>query len=251
LARLSEPEGKAQLLSDILNTFHSNNWVDNDDFSVKLTSRIVSEKAASENQIRAAFDSIRTNFFRENKIAKERVAKVLSNALGKDLPRYVYSSSDRMSIGEIFPEISGTSDRDAESRLPDFQKDEQTLQDNFREIFRRKGASLPKRTRDSPQEVADIEQFVLKIAGRNVTFAVVVKGYKSIKKSKLRWEDIAYQITRARLADPDHILLISAKEPVDGLITNVEKYNIDISRPGCVIFIPPLDMTRILVSNQF
>lgn len=250
LLKLSETEARAQLQSDILGIFHNNEWKDYEDFSVKLTTQILSDKATSLDDLRKAMESIKTIFFQANNISKNKVCQVLFVALSEHLSSYVYSN-DLITVNEIFPEIEKTSDIKAECRLKDFQKDEQSLQKAFRQIFRNKKASLPKRDRDSALEVADIEHFVLDVSGRKLTFAVVVKGFKSTGKSKLRWEDIAYQVTRANQANPDHILAISAKEPVDGLLTNIANYNKDISRVGCVLFVPPLDMARILVSNGF
>jgi len=251
MSRLSNSEARAQLQSDILNIFHSNDWKDTDDFSVKLTAKIMSEKATSKHDIRRSIDSIRTTFFRANAISKEKVLRTLFETLSESLPSYVYNASDRLMVSDLFLEIRKISDEVAEGRLSSFQKDERTLQDNLRHVFRSKHASIPRRTHDSSKEVADLEKFVLNLNGRNLSFAVVVKGYKSIKKPKLTWEDLAHQITKARRANPDHILVMSAKEPVDELITSIEEYNEDISRPGCVIFIPPLDMTRIFVANGF
>lgn len=251
MSKLSESEARAQLQSDILNIFHSNDWKDPDDFSVKLTANIIAEKATSKHDISRSINSIRTTFFRANTVSKDKVLETLSEALTESLPSYVYNASDRLMVSDLFPEIEKISDEVAEGRLGDFQKDERTLQDNLRHIFRRKHASLARRTHDSSKEVADLEKFVLNLNGRKLSFAVVVKGYKSIKKPKLTWEDVAHQITKARRANPDHILVMSAKEPVDELITSIEEYNQDISRPGCVIFIPPLDMTRVFVANGF
>jgi len=246
---LSESEARAQLQSDIMNLFHKNDWDDIDDFSVKLTSRMMSDQATSKPKIRKSIDSIRTNFFTVNTVSKEDVAQALFKTLGDDLPSYVYTASDRLMVKDIFPEIIKVTDEVAESRLNDFQKDERTLQDNLRRVFRKKHVSLAKRTHDSSREVGDIEKFTMNLKGRKLTFTVVVKGHKSTKKSKLTWEDIAHQITKARRANPDHILVVSAKEPVDELVTSIEEYNKDISRQGCVIFIPPVDMTRIFVAN--
>jgi hypothetical protein len=222
-----------------------------DDFSVKLTSKIMSEKATSEPQLRKSIDSIRTTFFRANTISKEKVSQTLFLSLSRSLPSYVYTTSDRLMVNDLFPEISKIPDDVAEARLSDFQKDERTLQDNLRRVFRKKHASLANRTHDSAKEVADIEKFALTLNGRKLTLAVVVKGFKSTKKPRLTWEDIAHQIFKARRADPDHILVVSAKDPVDELVTNIEEYNDDISRPGAVIFIPPLDMVRIFIANGF
>jgi hypothetical protein len=234
-----------------MNLFHNNDWNDIDDFSLKLTSRIMSDQATSKPQIGKSIDSIRTDFFRANTVSKEDLAQALFETLGDRLPCYVYTASDRLMVKDLFPEITKIPEEVAEARLSDFQKDERTLQNNLRQVFRKKHVSLAKRTHDSSKEVGDIEKFTMNLDGRKLTFTVVVKGYKSTKKSKLTWEDIAYQITKARRANPDHILIVSAKEPVDELVTNIEEYNEDISRQGCVIFIPPLDMTRIFVANGF
>ena len=169
-----------------MNTFHSNDWKDMDDFSVKLTAKIMSDKATSEQQLIKSVNSIPTMFFRANTISKAKVSQTLFEVLGKSLPSYVYNQSDRLMVIDIFPEISKIRDEVAEKRLDEFQKDERTLQNNLRPVFRRKHASLAKRTHDSSKEVADIEKFTLNLNGRKRTFSVVVKGYKSTKDPKLR-----------------------------------------------------------------
>jgi len=249
---LSEVEARAQLLSRILDVFHSNRWNDIDDFSIRLTTEFMTRRATTKDQVEESLKAVSTTFFQINHASLKYVATALIDTLGNDLPTYTYAAFDRVTLTQILPEITRISDRDAELRLNDFQGDERILQNNLRQIFRKKEASLPKRTHDSSKEVADIEKFLLNINGKITSFTVVVKGYKSTGgKSKLTWADIAHQVTKARRANPDHILVVSAMEPVDELITNVEEYNIDIGRPGCVIFVPPIDMTRIMISNGY
>lgn len=248
---LPEPEARAQLLSRILDIFHSNDWNDLDDFSIRLTTELMARQATTIGSIEQSLNAISTTFYRNNHVSTNEVATALFDTLGDNLPAYVYTTSDRITVSEIFPEIDETSDIEAEKRLRDFQGSERLLQDNLRKILRRKKATLAKRSGDSVKEVGDIEEFLINIKDKKTSFTVVVKGYKSTGKSKLTWEDIAHQVTKARRANPDHILIVSAKEPVDELITSIEEYNIDIGRLGCVIFIPPLDMARIMISNGF
>jgi hypothetical protein len=90
----------------------------------------------------------------------------------------------------------------------------------------------------------------MKSRGTMSRISVVVKGYKSIKGStKLNHEAISHQIERAfQRGKPDHIILASALEPVDGLISSLEEYADSVGRPNLITLIPPLDLTKILLA---
>jgi hypothetical protein len=118
----------------------------------------------------------------------------------------------------------------------------------LRRALRSKGASpIPKRGKDSPLEIADVEHFRMAIAGRTLTFVAVVKGFRSVRGARLSWENIAHQISRAYSAThPDYILLMTAKEPKDGLITLLAQYARDVENPNLMIFVTPTDVAKFL-----
>jgi len=252
MAGLSESEARAQLLSAILNIWQEKHWLDSDDFAVRLTSELMSRRAMSKKAISAIISSIQTTFYRANKVAKIDVVDAIADGIGNRIEVYVSAGRlQRITLKELFPKTEMIDEKKAEQRLRDFQGPEKNLQDMLRVIFRRRGAPLPKRGHDSVKEVADIEYFVLEIDHAKATFAVIVKGFRSTGKKKLTWKDIAHQVTKARRGNPDFILVFSAIEPVDELITSIEEFNNDISKPGCVMFVPPVDSARVLIASGF
>ncbi len=95
-------------------------------------------------------------------------------------------------------------------------------------------------------EVADLEHFYLEVKGVKFSFSAVVKGFRSLSATKMNWESISYQITKAYETRPDYILLLSAKEPVDGVITRMVDYGKSVGNRHLVIFAPPMDVAKLL-----
>ncbi len=104
---------------------------------------------------------------------------------------------------------------------------------------------MTQRGKDSPLEVVDLEHFEMKINGRGFGFTVVVKRYNSLS-GKVRWKDTSYQITKAYRTHPDYILVVSAREPVDGVVSEIKLYSKDVGNSNLVLFIPPLDVLKFL-----
>ncbi len=159
--------------------------------------------------------------------------------------------SDPINLSDIFPKITTIKDSNASVNMDKIIGKEKWLQDNFRKILREEGSSpIPQRGKDSAHEVADVEIFNKEVKGKICSFALIVKGFKSFKRKKLTWKDIAHQVTKAYRGKPDYILVLSAKEPVDGLITKFREYAISVNNKNLIIFGPPLDCIRLLMSYK-
>jgi hypothetical protein len=148
--------------------------------------------------------------------------------------------------------MGSISDKEAEAHVPEIRGKEESLRNGLARIFRDLGATpIPKRGKDSALEVVDIGPFRMKIKNTVFRISVVVKGFNSVRAPKLNHEDVAHQIERAfQRGKPDHIIIASAKEPVDGLITTLEEYAESVGRPNLITFIPPLDFTKILLAYK-
>jgi len=172
----------------------------------------------------------------------------------KELPAYlkeigVATSLGSLSFSELFPEIKGVDPAKAEEPAGKLETlEERKIQDALRSALRDKGATnMVQRKSDSSLEVCDLEDFVLKISGRDTSFTVVVKGYKSLKHPKVRLEDISHQIMKAFDGTfPDYILLVLAKPPVDGVITTLVRYGESVGNRDLVILVDSIDLTRFL-----
>ena len=155
-------------------------------------------------------------------------------------------------MGVIFPEIKRVKDNVLESAHDKLRMPEAKLQDLIRHGFRKIGASpIPFRAKDSPNEIADIEFFRVRIGKRLTSFAVVVKGFNSIPGKRLSWEDISHQVTKAQmLGKPDHVMVISAKEPKDTVVTYLTMYGQAVENPNLVVFVPPRELLRFILSSE-
>jgi hypothetical protein len=154
-----------------------------------------------------------------------------------------------LSFSELFPEIREVDNLKAETLLPKLESlDERKIQDALRDSLREKGATnMVQRKSDSSLEVCDLEDFILRISERDTSFTSVVKGYKSVKHSKIGLGDVAHQIMKAFNGTfPDYILLVLGKPPVDGVITNLARYGESVGNRHLVILVDPIDLARFL-----
>jgi len=126
--------------------------------------------------------------------------------------------------------------------------DERVIQNAIRDSLREKNATNPvERKHDSPLEVADHEHFSLRVKGAHLSFAGVVKGYKSVSGATVTWEDIAHQVMKAfQRTKPDHILLVLAKNPADSVVSEATEYGRSVGSVGLVIVCDPLNLARFL-----
>jgi hypothetical protein len=250
----SEETAKSRIRSIIWDFLNTNKWKDIDDFSLALTNKfydMLRQHDLSPESLLRIFNGIKTVFFRANKISKKQFADLLISDVGKQLMTIVAEGyTTILTISEIFPRMNSISDTLAGKSIGMIQGKEKFLQDGLRNILRKQGASpIPRREKDTAQEIADVEFFRVKLQNRLYTLSIVAKGFKSISGKTLTWEDVAHQVARAyQRGTPDHIILASAKEPTDGLITNLEEYSQTVGRPGLVIFVPPMDLTKILLA---
>jgi hypothetical protein len=199
-----------------------------------------------DHDITKALSKSPSTFFRFNSITKQLFAN-------ESLIRKIEAAWKRefipvLEFATIFPEVLEVSDEEASKLVDKLNIPESKIQDTLRAALRSKGAtSIPRRGKDSSLEVADVEHYRMKIAGREATFAAVVKGVDSVKGPRVSLKDISHQVMRAyTTTHPDHILLLSAKEPKDGLISSLTRYGQDVQKPNLVIFVPPLDLTKFL-----
>ncbi len=230
-----------------------------DDFSIRLTDEIYScltNLDVNITEIEKIIGKVKTNFFIVNKLRRTSFIDLIISELEPSLKELMEKviRETYLTPATIFPKMNSISDEEAEANIDKIKGKEELLRSGLAKILRELGANpIPKRGKDSALEVADIELFRMKLKGTMSRLSVVVKGYESIRGStKLNHEAIAHQIERAfQRGKPDHILLVSAMEPVDGLITSLEEYAASVGRPNLISFIPPLDFTKILLAYGF
>jgi len=237
-----------------LNFLNENNWQDADNFSLDVTDilyRLLTDAKSNTGSLLRELREVKTSFFVANNLSKKEFTSLLNSEIGQRLKAIVARSPDaHLRLSDIFPKMDSIQDEKARSSLRMIEGDEKFLRGSLVGILREQGAGpIPSRDRDTAQEVADIELFQIKIGGRSLRLAVVIKGFKSISGKTLKWKDVIHQVTRAyQRGKPHHIILASAKEPADGLITSLEEYASSVDVPHLVLFIPPLDLTKILLA---
>lgn len=249
---LNKKEAKARILSQVLDFLNRHHWPDHDDFSLRLVDKITPAICSGYMPYSVVFSATKTKtrFFQANRIGR----KVFCGKLIKELSPYLKEIGAVTSLGslsflEIFPEIKGVDLAEAEESVSKLESlEERKIQDALRKALREKGATnMVQRKSDTSMEVCDLEDFVLKISGRDISFTSVVKGYKSVKHPKIGLGDISHQVMKAFDGTfPDHILLVLAKPPVDGVITNLVRYGESVGNRHLVILADSIDLTRFL-----
>lgn len=154
---------------------------------------------------------------------------------------------------DIFHETITVSISEGKKLVPLLEKlPERTIQDALLDSLREKNATNPhERRRDTPLEIADLEHFILPIKGRYSSFACVVKGYKSIPHKTVTWEDISHQTTKAYQGTfPNYLLIVLAKDPADGLITNLINYAESVRNPNLIVVCDPVNLARFLHARK-
>ncbi len=234
------------LLSLVLNNLAARRWVNYDEFAEGFVDRILADFAKGELDFTQVFSGLPSSFFKLNHISKKKfltpilIARIRA-ILGSD-------SAAAIDFVRIFPEIRIVKEYEALAVLERTTIPEKEIQDTLRRTLRLKGACpIPIRGKDSALEVADIEHFGITIDGTHITLAVIVKGYDSISSTKLSWKDIAHQVTKAYSATrPDHLLVLTAKEPKDSVITHLTQYSQDVGNPNLIILVPPQDLAKFM-----
>ncbi len=106
---------------------------------------------------------------------------------------------------------------------------------------------MVERKSDTSLEVADLEDFSLRIGARWRSFVSVIKGFDSLPKARVRWVDIIHQITKGyQGTQPDYVLLVLAKDTVDGLITQFVTYGESVGNRNLVILMDTVHLARFL-----
>jgi hypothetical protein len=154
---------------------------------------------------------------------------------------------------DIFPEINAISiDEGKISAISLVRLPESSIQEALVDSLREKNATnCRERTKDTVLEVADLEHFSLGILGTPRTFATVVKGYKSVSGKTVTWENVAHQIIKAyNRTNPDHVLLVLAKNLADSVTSELVQYGKSIGNENLVVIADPLTVARFLKARK-
>ncbi len=249
----------------VLEYILSNYWKDYQSFARNVSERILKARPTEKMSLNKILTWLSHPFFSFNGISKKTfIDQFPTEAIihrMKNMPKpttvkqeiIVVSPQQRkkerreVTFDQIFPEISQVDLNTAKSLINSLDIPERVIQDALRDALREKRATnMIERKSDSSLEVADLEDFTLNVKGRSCSFTAVVKGYRSIKNSKVSFEGVAHQIIKANDTNPDHILLILAKPLKDGIITRLVKYGKDCGNRNLVILIDQINLARFL-----
>lgn len=249
----------------VLEYILSNYWKDYQHFARIVSERILKVRWVNEASLIKALNQVSHPFFSFNGISKKTFldrfpAKAIIYRI-ENMPKpttirqkiVVLPSQPQkkkrsiVTFTQIFPGTSKVDLTTARSLINSLDILERTIQDTLRDALREKGATnMVERKSDSSLEVADLEDFTLNVKNRSRSFTAVVKGYRSIKSSKVAFGDIAHQIMKANDTNPDHILLVLAKPLKDGVITRLVKYGKDCGNRNLIILVDRIDLARFL-----
>lgn len=250
--RKSRRNPKIAVLNIILNFILSRGWTDYDNFALHLTNQIFKNKPSSERDIIKTIKELRGSFFSLNSINKGRFVEAFpSKEILKVMSEQIHVSP--LSFADIFKETSSVSIEEGKKLVPLLEElSERTIQNALRDSLREKNATNPyERNHDTPLEIADLEHFILQIKRRPRSFACQVKGFKSISHRTVTWKDVSHQITKTYQGTfPDHVLLVLAKNPTDGLITNLTNYAKSVNNPNLIILCDPVELARFLRARK-
>jgi len=251
----------------ILDCILSNGWKDYKNFARQLSECILQKKPKEKKVLEDTVLSFSHSFYSFNGISKKDflIRLPLDFVLYrlKNMPERQKLAEVRVSvvtaspvakakrlvtIEQVFPEITSvdiaTGKLLAESSLDIYER---VIQNSLRDSLREKNATnVGERKSDSSLEVADIEDFTLSINGKPISFSAVVKGFKSVKKANIVFEDIAHQILKANETRPDHILLILAKPFADTVVSNLVNYGKDCGNRHLVVIMDTVNLARFL-----
>jgi hypothetical protein len=223
----------------------SNNWKDHSNFARTLTEKILRLKPLERKNLQSTLSQFVHPFFSFNNVSRKEFVEQfpidevihrmsnLPNSTKMELriitPKLTGAEKSNVTLYGIFPEIKNIDIGIGKSLVNSLDIYERSIQNALRDVLREKNATnIFERKSDSSLEIADIEDFTLRIKGKAIAFSAVVKGYKSVgKKPTIVFEDIAHQILKANDTHPNHILLIVAKPLGDSVISNLVKYGED------------------------
>src|SRR5437879_8051705 len=245
--RESNQAARIKILNIVLNHIYSHDWTNYDDFADKFVDGVAGQLEKGVFDLEKVLLGYSPTFFSLNSITKEKfLSEELSTKIKDAWKRSIATSLPIVRFADLFPEIASISDQDVRPSVASLDVPEDKIQQVLRDALREMGASpIPSRGKDSALEIADLEHFYLTLRGVPRTFSAVVKVFRSL--SKLNWESISHQITKAyQSTTPDYVLLLSAREPVDGVITQMSNYGKSVGNKNLVVFVPPLDLAKFL-----
>lgn len=248
----------------VLEYILSNYWKDYQNFARIVSERILKARPVDETSFIKTLNRLSHPFFSFNGIsrkifidrfpAKEIIHRIMNMPKPTTVrqkiivvPPQPRKKKSSVTFIQIFPEISQVDLNTAKALINSLDIQERVIQDALRDALREKGATnMVERKSDSSLEVADLEDFTLNVKGRSYSFTAVVKGYRSIKNSKVSFEDVAHQIMKANDTNPDHILLILAKPLKDAVITRLVKYGKDCGNRNLIILVDEINLAQFL-----
>ena len=252
----------------ILDFILSNDWKDYEGFARKLSERILRQKPKTEKDLLKSVESFQHPFYSFNNINKARFLQNLPQKLIlerlNDIPeektivekvaiiQEVKPTKRPMTCSKIFPELEKYSFEDGLNLIKNLNVPERLIQNTVRMALRERGATnMVERKSDTSLEVADLEDFSLKIDGKWHSFVSVIKGFDSLPKARVRWVDIIHQITKGyQGTHPDYVLLVLAKDTVDGLITQLVTYGETVGNRNLIILMDTVNLARFLMARH-
>jgi len=255
----------------VLGVILSNGWKDHAGFARELSERILRKDPKTEKALLECVKRFTHPFYFFNKVKKQEfvqrfpISQILQRLSNLPIPSkiretetIILSPSRRpkqstITYAQIFPEIENVEISEAELLIPKLNSlPERIIQDTLRTVLREKGATnIVERKSDTSLEIADLEDFSIRIGKQWYSFVSIVKGYGSLRMRHVRWEDIAHQITKGyQGTKPDHVLLILAKDTVDGLVTQLVNYGDSVGKRNLIILIDPVTLVRFLRARK-
>lgn len=259
-----KPEEIIAVQDIVLEYILSNDWKDHNNFARTLSEKILRLKPLDKENLQSTLLKFVHPFFSFNNVSrKEFVERFPTDAIVHRMldlpdsakteikivtPKQTGTKKSNITLDEVFPEIENIDIETGKSLVNSLDIYERTIQNALRDVLREKKATnIFERKSDSSLEIADIEDFTLRIKRKAVSFSAVVKGYKSVgKKPTIVFEDIAHQVFKANDTHPDHILLILAKPLGDSVVSNLVKYGEDCGNRNLVITMDPVNLARFL-----
>ena len=239
---------KIKILNVVQNYIQNHNWINYDDFADDFADEVIKEFEKGNFDLDKILNKTKSSFLQLNNTKKEQfLNEVFVNSILKSWNKTTKYVVPVLRFIDIFPEISKISDYIVKQLQEKLIMEENIIQTSLRYAFREYNAApIAQKGKDSPLEVADLEHFEMKVNGRDFGFSVVVKGYKSLP-GKVRWKDIAHQVTKAYRTHPDYIVVVSAREPVDDVVSEMKLYSKDVGNPNLILFVPPIDLLKFLL----
>lgn len=235
------------ILNRVLNFVLARGWKDYDNFCSKLSKKLAESKPKSADGLASIVGASKSPFFSLNRISVRQFVEWFPTSEILELTSS--TDSEPITFSDVFPETETVNIATGKRLTAKLEIDEELIQRAIRDSVREKNATnAVERGKDSPLEVADHEHFSLKVNGKHLSFAGVVKGYKSLGKVKnINWEKVAYQVVRAYdRTHPDHVLLILAKNPGDSLVSELTEYGKSVGVPNLVVLCDPVNLARFL-----